>query len=265
MITHPSQGSVPVASPQTISAIASIVIPLATPTHNRKPFPFFDLPSELRSKIFTLLLITETTIDLHPQNYRTAHQRLNIFLASQRMHSEASHIFYSRHTFRLFPTHGRYVGNRIAPLVARLPRRYRACLTSLELRLGPGWGGPPQSWRVHEKLGLGEMENLRVLKVFVEVDPSQDIFNGFRTGKNFYTEFSRKLLEDVTKGLPGLHKIEFDAWPSVMMKDGTLMKTLVSQAKALGVNVCLLRDLETPAKTTGGFCTSVRRESILVS
>ena len=216
----------------------SVTVLVAEERTSTQAFRFWDLPSELRSEILSISLLTHNIIDLHPQNHCFSQSRLNTFLVSHRMHKEASRIFYSRNTFRIFPTHGRYFGNKVVPLVARLPQRYRTCLTSLELRLGPGWSDPPKSWQVHGGLGLEEMKNARELKIVVEVDPSQDFFKGFRAGKNFYTEFSRALLSGVIQRLPSLQSVEFDGWPSVLTKGGTLMSTLVQQAKAAGIKVC---------------------------
>ncbi|KAL9131572.1 MAG: hypothetical protein Q9217_000529 [Psora testacea] len=253
---------------QGMSLIGSMTNTVDTLVAQRRPiqaFPFFDLPSELRSKILRLLLVTEATIDLHPQNYRSAHERLNLFFVSQRMHEEASHIFYSGNTFRIFPTHSRYFGNKTVPLVTRLPQKYRVLLTSLELRLGPGWGSPPKSWRVHNGLCLEEMENVRIVKVFIEVDPSQDIFHGFREGKTYYTEFSRHLLAGVMQRLPSLQGVEFDGWPSVRMRGGTLMDSLAQVVRYSDLEVCLLDDGDTSQKWNGCSSEGGEGESVLVS
>ncbi|KAL9099044.1 MAG: hypothetical protein Q9163_005399 [Psora crenata] len=225
--------------------VESAAAMLAGNHRSTEVFRFFDLPSELRSKILSFLLVTEATIDLHPEHYLSPSQRLKLFLVSSRMHEESSHAFYSRHTFRIFPTHGHYFGNRIVPLIARLPPKYRMLLTSLELRLGPGWSVTPKFWRVHDGLGLEEMQNVRVLKVFIEVDPSQDIFNGFRAGKNFYTDFARQLLQSVMHRLPMLQTIEFEGWPSVKTRGGTLVDALVQLVTYSGLEVRLLNDFET--------------------
>ncbi len=196
----------------------------------KQPFPFFSLPYELRSKILLHVLAIPDTIDLHPGNHRAAHHRLNLFLTSRRLHRESSRLFYSSHTFRIFPTHGRFFGPKTVPLLARLPTHYRESLVSLELRLGPGWSSPPKSWWVDSRLGLEQMRNVRTVTVFVEIDPSHDVFKGFRIGKNFFTDFAAHLLEEIIQRLPGLAQIVFDAWPSVK-QEGSLMKRLVEVAK----------------------------------
>ena len=74
---------------------------------------------------------------------------------------------------------------------------------------------------------------VRFLKVFVEVDPSHDIFRGFRVGKEFYTQFSTELLEQIIERLPALERVELNGWPSVM-REGPLMRRLVDVARASG-------------------------------
>ena len=194
---------------------------------------FFVLPFELRSKILSYVLTYPTTIDLDPTNYSVGQRRLNLFLVSQDLNCEASEIFYSKNTFRIFPTHSRFFGHKTVPLLARLPAKCRPILTSLELRLGPGWSNPPKSWRVDSRLGLEDMVKVRTLKVFVECDPSHDIFKGFRVGRDYFTDFSARLLEGIMDRLPALITVEFDAWPSVM-REGPLMRKLVQVAKAKG-------------------------------
>lgn len=77
------------------------------------------------------------------------------------------------------------------------------------------------------------MKAVRTIKVFVECDPSHDIFRGFRIGKDFFTEFAAELLEGIIKRLPALERVEYDGWPSVM-REGPLVKRLVGVARKLG-------------------------------
>lgn len=220
----------------TLSHVSASVS-IAPPPSPRRPFRFFDLPSELRLKILGFALVTDQTIDLNPQNYGAAvRHRMNVFLTSHRFHYEAYSVFYSGHTFRIFPTHGRFFGHKVLPLVARLPTRYRAALVSLELRLGPGWSNPPRSWRVDDRLGLEEMEAVRTVKVVVECDPSHHIFDGFRIDRDFFTGFSGDLLEDVLQRLPSVIHVELDGWPSVK-REGPLVKRLLEVARDAGVTV----------------------------
>lgn len=201
----------------------------AEPT--RAHFRFFDLPTELRLKILSMALLTNQIIDLEPLNHRHIAPRFEVFYTSRRMHEEAYPIFYGGHTFRIFPIHGRFFGNKVVPLVARLSSRYRTALLSLELRLGHGWSNPPKSWRVNDQLGLEGMTAVRSIKVFVQCDPSHDVFKGFRVGKDFFTDFSGDILGDVIDRLPVLDEIQFDAWSSVS-KDAPLMRRLLIEAKS---------------------------------
>ncbi|KAI4676312.1 uncharacterized protein J4E88_007226 [Alternaria novae-zelandiae] len=196
----------------------------------RQPFRFFDLPSELRLRIYEELLVFPKTIDLDPTNYRTVAPALRLFLVDHRMHDEASRVFYGRNTFRVFPIHGRYI-NRKHPLLAWLPRKYRALLTRLELRLGPGFTKPPKCWVVDSRLGLAAVKKVYKLKIFVEIDPaSNEVFEGWRVGNNFYTEYCVGLLRGLLAQVPSIDDVEFDAYPSVS-KDSPLLKGLVEETK----------------------------------
>ncbi|KAF2265536.1 hypothetical protein CC78DRAFT_532417 [Lojkania enalia] len=145
-----------------------------------KPFRFFDLPSELRLRVYELVLLVPKTVDLDPTNHRAISPRLRLFLVSRRMHDETFRVFYGRNTFRVFPVHGRFFHTK-APLLTRLSPRYRNMMTKLELRLGPGWNKPPKGWVADGRLGLIHAEKVRSLKVFVECDPaSHEVFEGFR-------------------------------------------------------------------------------------
>ncbi len=95
----------------------------------------------------------------------------------------------------------------------------------MELRLGPGWNDPPPGWVVNDALGLRDCGSARVLKVFVECDPSDGYFAGFRKSEGFYEKFSAKLLDAVLKEIPTLQVIEFDAWKSVK-RTGDMMSGL---------------------------------------
>ena len=200
-------------------------------TPQTPPFPFFSLPYELRLRIYELLLISRKTIDLDPLNHRSIRPLLETLLVSHRMHDEASAVFYGRNTFRLFPTHGRFHHTK-APLLARLSPRYRELITRVELRLGPSWTKPPRGWIIDSRLGLEQAVKLRLLKVFVEFDPASHIvFEGFRNGENFYTEFSVDVVRAMFGAVPSIEGVEFDAWESVP-KASPLVEALVSEVKA---------------------------------
>jgi len=109
----------------------------------KKPFPFFELPSELRIKIYQYVLFIEHgkgVVDLERDNDRRIAPRLTCFRASQRMHDEAYPIFYGspQQPFRLFPIGGNVYKTK-KPLLELLTPAYRAVINTIELRLGPGW------------------------------------------------------------------------------------------------------------------------------
>ena len=195
-------------------------------------FPFFDLPSELRLRIYEMVLLQSTTIDLDPTNYRTTAPLIRCFLVSKRMHDEATRVFYGSNTFRIFPIHGRFFHHK-SPLLARLPSHYRCLITKLELRLGPGWTKPPRSWTMDGRLGLENVAKVRTLKIFVQCDPASDpIFEGFRVGQDFYTDFCVDLVRSFVSQVPSLREVEFDAW-SPVKKSSPLMHSLLVEVKGL--------------------------------
>lgn len=165
-------------------------------------------------------------IDLDPSNYRLVHPRLGLFLACRRMHEEAYPVFYAQ-AVRLFPVHGRFFHTR-KPLLRRLPRKYRNVIQTLELRLGPGWSSPPKCQKIQPMLGLADCTSLRTLKIFVQCDPSDSVFAGFR-GKNAtedtYKCFCVDLLRDILEHVPTLQTVEIDAYPGVK-KDAPIVLAL---------------------------------------
>ena len=191
-------------------------------------FQFLALPFELRNKIYGMVFsILPPVIDLDPSIFSLLNrtQALALFSLNRQVHEEAIHNFFSTHTIRLFPTYpGRYFKAK-RPLLARLPPHYRSSITSLQLRLGPGWNNPPRGWIINEALGLADCVNVRVLKVFVECDPSDAIFQGFRAGDGFYERFSAALLNGVLEEVPSIRVVEFDAYSSVQ-RTGDMMSGL---------------------------------------
>jgi hypothetical protein len=191
-------------------------------------FPFLSLPSELRNKIYSLVFsLAPPHLDLDPSIFKIFYrtQMFAIFRVSSQLYREATHHFFSTHTFRIFPTYpGRYFKTK-RPLLSRLPAQYRESITSLELRLGPGWNNPPRGWVVNDALGLADCTSVRVLKIFVECDPSDAIFKGFRKSEGFYEEFSANLLDEVMKRVPSIKIVEFDAYTSVL-RTGDMMSGL---------------------------------------
>ncbi|KAL8754925.1 MAG: hypothetical protein Q9199_004008 [Rusavskia elegans] len=203
--------------------------PLPPPTLP-KPFPFFLLPPELRSRILSLLLCPNSrpTVDLSDVNHLTSTSRLNYFFVSKRFGYESYHIFYSSHTFRIFQIDSRFYGKRTLPLLARLAVHYLNVITSLELRLGVAWSKPPKPWVVNDGLGLEDCQNVRTLKIFVEVDPSSPVFKGYRLEHDFYTDFCGVILRQIMERLRVLETVEYDAYPSVD-RNGALMTRLIDE------------------------------------
>ncbi|KAL7944219.1 hypothetical protein V8C42DRAFT_326186 [Trichoderma barbatum] len=194
------------------------------------PFHFLSLPSELRVKIYEYYFEDDgEALDLSPENYKRIHKKLGLMRVCRLLHEEATYYYYGTRTFRLFPTYpGKYFKSK-KPLLARLKPRQRECLTSLELRLGPGWNAPPKGWAVNDALGLKDCIGVHKLKVLVECDPSDGIFKGFRRSEGFYEAFSRTLLGNVIAALPAVRTVEFDAWSSVK-KSGAMMSGLIKVA-----------------------------------
>lgn len=75
-------------------------------------------------------------------------------------------------------------------------------------------------------LGLQDCGNVKVLKVFVECDPSDGIFKGFRHSDGFYEKFSQNLLSEVLVEVPSIKVVEFDAWSSVK-REGDMIRGLL--------------------------------------
>ncbi len=221
----------------TLSDVAE-ARPKIAPKKKHKPFRFMALPSELRIEIYACHFRgTGWVIDLDSDNYKRIHQKLAILRTCRAIYQEASHVFYSTRTFRIFPTQpGRFFKTK-KPLLARLKTRQRLSLTSLELRFGPGWNSPPRGWVVNPALGLAECVNVRELTVFVQCDPSDNIYTGWRKADGFYEAFSRDLLDQVLAEMPFVGRVYFDAWPGVK-ESGAMMTGLLEVAKARGRTIC---------------------------
>ena len=199
-----------------------------TPNSKTGSFPFLSLPSELRNKIYSLVFSPAPAhLDLDPTIFKIFQQTqmFAIFRVSHQLYREGTHHFFSTHTFRIFPTYpGRYFKTK-KPLLARLPAQCRESITSLELRLGPGWNNPPRGWVVNDALGLAECTSVRVLKIFVECDPSDAIYKGFRKSDGFYEGFSANLFDEVMNRVPSIKTVEFDSYPAIK-RSGGMMRAL---------------------------------------
>ncbi|KAF4421794.1 hypothetical protein F53441_14336 [Fusarium austroafricanum] len=201
------------------------------------PFHFLSLPAEVRIQIYTYIFDdVDKLLDLNPQNYKRYHKKLGLVRVCKQVHDEATFAFYSTRTFRLFPTYpGKYFKSK-KPLLARLKPQQRRCITSLELRLGPGWNAPPRGWVVNPALGLSDCVDVERLNVFVECDPSDNIFEGWRRSDGFYEGFSRNLLTDVLEALPSVQTVQFDGWLSVK-KSGDMMQGLMNVVTEAGLDI----------------------------
>lgn len=193
-----------------------------------------------------LILPPGHVIDYDPTNPRTIRRRLDLLLVSRRMHAESYPIFYGMNAFRLFPTHREFT--KIPTIIlARIPPHYRACISHIEMRLGPGWADPPASWtlgygrsrdsrRKKDRSGLEDCTNLRHLKVFVELDPSHPVFDGFRIDEKFYTQFCGELLKRALSMAPAVETVVFDGYESVNL-EAPLMTELLKQTLNAGKSI----------------------------
>ena len=196
------------------------------------PFRFFDLPSEIRVKIYKLVLFSPKKRRIRGQPRPYPLQRTAMFVASRRFHDEATHCLYSSLPFRIFPIQG----FRERPSLVDLPRKYKPPIRTLSLSLGSSWTRPPASWVVRKELGLHLMERVHTLEIFVQCDPSHPVFEGFRVSGGFYTNFAGELLRQVLEALPNLKWVQFDGNPSVE-KDGELMTRLLSETRNAGLMI----------------------------
>jgi hypothetical protein len=209
---------------QLVSTMVQLSLQTAPTVETRAPFRLFDLPPEIRLKIYSLVLFAPKEEHLVRKIYRFPLQRIHLLLVSRRFHDDAAPYLYSSIKFRLFPL--QHLGPPPS-LVATAPK-YRCLIRSLGLVLGSSWTKPPRSWRVNAKLGLEQMVRVHTLEIFVECDPSHPVFEGFRVSQGFYTNFAGKLLRDTLSGLPSLEWVVFDANPSVERK-GDLLTRLASE------------------------------------
>ncbi|KAK7513963.1 hypothetical protein IWZ03DRAFT_246298 [Phyllosticta citriasiana] len=248
----PSAGAFTQTTTTTTTTTAAVSKSIITSNHHQpqqpqQPFRLLDLPAEVRLRIYEHILLVPHTIDLDPSNTYTLSPRLRLLLASRQLHDEAYRVFYGGNTFRLFPVHGRFIHTR-KPLLARISPRCRAAITTVELRLGPGWNGLPSTWGdvASPLLGLADARAWRSLRIFVECDPAGDDFSaGFRRSADFFTgchrsddftRFCAGLLADLFPRVPSISSVVFDGFPG-MAKNSPFMVELIRVTRAEGKRI----------------------------
>lgn len=192
------------------------------PKPKRNAFRFFELPPELRIKIYELSYTVDRTIDLQTNHAARLTRLFEQMLVCRQFHHEASNIFFRVNTFRIFSTdHPRSK----KPMLGRVPKYAREAMTTLELRLGPDWRRPPPTWTISPKLKLAQCKKLRLLKVFVELDPEDSpICRDWMTTRTSYTDFSVTSLAAILSATP-ICEVRFDGFPSVN-QNGPLLRAL---------------------------------------
>ncbi|KAJ9646067.1 hypothetical protein H2204_000729 [Knufia peltigerae] len=192
------------------------------------PFKFFELPAEIRNKIYGLILFGKPGYRGKDGRKKT---RTSILAVSRRMHQETSYILYSSLSFRIFPLQD----FTPAPIIQELRPMYRAMVTKLEMVVGSSWASPPKTWRVSKLLArrLGKLSAVQSLRLFVQCDPSTPTYEKYRVSLNFYTDFCGDLLRDVLAVMPRLEYIEVDGNPGVDTQ-GPLVSRLLTEADSKG-------------------------------
>jgi hypothetical protein len=201
-------------------------------------FPFLSLPTELRYKIINLVLF-DCADPLNPSNGQDdvfqellpSCKTISLLLANKAIHAEASHILYSSTSFRLFALQD-FLS---LPTPPELAPHYRSHITRLSLILGSSWTSPPKHWRVGKGLArcLSRLKLVRMLRVFVQLDPSIPMFEKHRVSYGFYTDFCGGLLADVLKAMPWIETVEVAGYRHVDPQ-GPLVSRLAREVEEKG-------------------------------
>merc|ERR1711939_646431 len=152
----------------------------------RGTFDLLALPTELRHRVYNFVLFNnpDPIAGNGPdhENLPTC-KNLSLLLLNKRIHSEATHILYSTTTFRLFPLQDFLY----LPTPSDLAPHYRSQITRLSITLGSSWTAPPAVWRVTKGVArsLSRVKLVRTLRVFVQMDPSQPMFEKYRVSYSF--------------------------------------------------------------------------------
>ena len=199
------------AAISTKDAVAAIPEPSESAAID--PFPFLSLPPEIRTKVYQLILFRPPRTPVDPKPKPSDASTLAVLRVCHLVYSETTHLLYTQTPFPLF--HIQSFPPLPTPLL--IPPRQRATIKALHLRLGNSWSAPPKTWRVSKMLArvLPKFTSLHMLKVFVELDPSEPMFDKYRISKNFYTDFAGELLAEVLKAMTQVEVVEVGGYEFV--------------------------------------------------